>query len=107
MILHKTGRKTGQSSLEYAILIIIVLGALLTVQNYAKRGMQGRWKESADQLGDQYDPRTAVTNIVHRTFSSTNTTIVALNTDGGYWTKRTDDAILRDQKTGHTSVGAY
>lgn len=46
----------GQSTLEYAILIIIVIGALLSIQVYIKRGVQGRLKSSADDIGEQYSP---------------------------------------------------
>ena len=49
-------RQKGQSTLEYAILIIIILGALLAIQVYIKRGIQGRLKESADNIGDQFSP---------------------------------------------------
>ena len=44
----------GQSTLEYAVLIIIIIGALLSIQVYIKRGLQGRLKSSADDIGDQY-----------------------------------------------------
>ncbi len=46
----------GQSTLEYAILIVIIIGALLTIQGYLKRGVQGRLKSSADDIGDQFAP---------------------------------------------------
>lgn len=48
------GKKKAQSSLEYAILIIIVLGALLSIQVYIKRGIQGRLKTATDDIGEQY-----------------------------------------------------
>ena len=47
-------RKKGQSTLEYAVLIMIIIAALLTIQNYVKRGIQGRIKSSSDDIGDQY-----------------------------------------------------
>jgi len=46
--------KKGQSTLEYAILIIIIIGALLSIQVYIKRGVQGRLKGAADDIGDQF-----------------------------------------------------
>ena len=46
----------GQSTLEYAILIIIIIGALLSIQVYIKRGIQGRLKSAADDIGDQFSP---------------------------------------------------
>jgi hypothetical protein len=47
-------RKKGQSTLEYAILIIIIIGALLSIQVYIKRGVQGRLKSATDDIGDQF-----------------------------------------------------
>ena len=99
--------KKGQSALEYALLLIVLMGAFIGIQNYMKRGVQGRWKASVDELGDQYDPRTADTNLRQTLSSSTNTQIIALNTFGGYWTHRTDVSVSTEQKTGYTSVGAY
>ena len=49
-------RKKGQSTLEYAVLIIIIIGALLSIQVYIKRGIQGRMKGAADDIGDQFSP---------------------------------------------------
>jgi hypothetical protein len=61
----------GQSTLEYAVLIIIVIGALLSIQVYIKRGVQGRLKSATDDIGDQYSPGN--TNIRRVTTTSSNT----------------------------------
>jgi hypothetical protein len=47
-------KRNGQSTLEYAILIIIIIAALLTLQTYIKRGLSGRLKDATDDIGDQY-----------------------------------------------------
>jgi Flp pilus assembly pilin Flp len=99
--------KKGQSAVEYTVLLILLMGAFIGIQNYMKRGVQGRWKASVDELGDQYDPRTADTDIRETQSSLTNTSIIALNTLGGYWTKRTDASISQEQKSGYTSTGSY
>ena len=49
-------RQKGQSTLEYAILIIIIIGALLSIQVYIKRGIQGRLKSATDDIGEQFAP---------------------------------------------------
>ena len=61
----------GQSTLEYAVLIIIVIGALLSIQVYIKRGVQGRLKSAADDIGEQYSPGN--TNYTARTIVRSNT----------------------------------
>ena len=48
--------KKAQSTLEYAILIIVIIAALISIQVYIKRGVQGRLKSSADDIGDQFSP---------------------------------------------------
>lgn len=95
--------------MEYAMLLIIVLGAFLAVQNYMKRGIQGRWKTAVDDLGDQYDPRTAVTDVRHTLSSTTNTTIITVEQSGGggVTTQRTDVSSSAERRQGQTSVGAY
>ncbi len=70
-------RKKGQSTLEYAVLIIIIIGALLSIQVYIKRGIQGRLKGAADDIGDQFS--VGNTNVVKtmRTSSQTKDTFGA------------------------------
>lgn len=100
-------RKRGQTALEYTVLIIIVIGAFVGIQNYMKRGIQGRWKTTVDELGDQYDPRTADTEIRHTLNSNTNTQIITMNTVTGYWTRRTDQTTSTERKSGTSTMGAY
>lgn len=47
--------KKGQSTLEYALIITVVIAALLAINVYMKHGVQGRLKESADDIGKQFD----------------------------------------------------
>ena len=69
--------KRGQSTLEYAVLIIIIIGALLSIQVYIKRGVQGRLKQATDDIGDQFS--VGNTNVVKimTTSSSTNETFIS------------------------------
>ena len=53
-MLQYFNQKRGQSTLEYAVLIVVIIGALLTIQMYIKRGVQGRLRSAADDIGDQY-----------------------------------------------------
>jgi len=99
--------KKGQTTLEYTVVIIVVVGALLAMGSYIKRGLQGRWKSAVGDLGDQYDPRAANTSVLHTMVSSTNTTILAIDQADGYWTQRTDETSSRETKSGYMSVGGY
>ena len=46
--------RRGQSTLEYAILFSAMIVTAVVMQPYLKRAIQGRWKASADQVGDQF-----------------------------------------------------
>lgn len=48
--------KKGQSTLEYAVIIACVVAALLSMQIYIKRAMQGRLRKISDDIGEQYAP---------------------------------------------------
>jgi len=48
--------KRGQSTLEYGLIIAVVVAALLAINWYMQRGVQGKLKESSDQIGKQFDP---------------------------------------------------
>lgn len=47
-------RTKGQTTLEVVILIGFVVAALIAMGVYMKRGIQGRLRESTDQVGQQY-----------------------------------------------------
>ncbi len=72
---NRLKNKKGQSTLEYAILIVIIIGALLSIQVYIKRGVQGRLKQSTDDIGDQFSvgnqnavTRTTTSSVTNQTF---------------------------------------
>lgn len=46
----------AQTTLEYAILIGVVVAGLIAMQMYLKRSYQGKLRESADDLGEQFSP---------------------------------------------------
>jgi len=70
-MLQYLNQKRGQSTLEYAVLIVVIIGALLTIQVYMKRGIQGRLMGASDDIGDQYSPGN--TNIIKTTIKNSDT----------------------------------
>lgn len=83
-------RQKGQSTLEYAILIIIIIGALLSIQVYIKRGVQGRLKSATDDIGTQFSPGN--TNVVMKMITSSTSSDTFV--DGA-----TKSTLLGDEKT--------
>jgi hypothetical protein len=45
--------KRAQSTAEYAILIAIVVGAIVAMQVFVKRGLQGRVRDVVDEKGPE------------------------------------------------------
>lgn len=45
----------AQSTLEYAALIAVVAGAIIALNLYIRRSVQGNLRSSADEIGTQYD----------------------------------------------------
>ena len=74
--LNKNKQK-GQSTLEYAILIIIIIGALLSIQVYIKRGIQGRLKSATDDIGDQFSVGNTNVTVTMTTSSQSRDTFIA------------------------------
>ena len=61
-------KRLGQSITEYAVFITVVVMALLAMQVYLKRGIQGKIKDMADQISPAlYNPNTTLS------YYSTNT----------------------------------
>ena len=49
--------KKGQLTLEFTLLVVIVIAALACMFNYVKRGVQGKFKTGADSISArQYEP---------------------------------------------------
>lgn len=82
-------KRKAQSTMEYAVLIIIVIGALLSIQQYLKRGLQGRMRQAADDIGDQYSVGNMNMTRVTRFHGRTNET----------YKKGVQNTILIDNET--------
>lgn len=57
-------KNSAQSTLEYVIIIAVAVAALIAMQAYLKRGMQGRMRESAENIssGTMYSPGASYSN---------------------------------------------
>ena len=67
--------KKAQSTLEFAVVIMCVVAALLAMQIYLKRGMQGRLRQAADELGSAYSPGNTSSDTWIEQSSTTTTTV--------------------------------
>ena len=72
--------------MEYALIITVVIAALLAINVYMKHGVQGRLKESADDIGQQFDAGGNYSSSWNTTSSGkSNTTEVRDVTDRYYY----------------------
>src|SRR4051812_26109401 len=104
-------RNKGQTVIEYTVLIVIILAVFIAMQQYIKRGFQGRMKATVDDFGDQYDPRLVNSLVSYNSYSTaeSNVQIVPSMVGGrpGYYTKRTDSSDSTETKNGFTAVGTF
>jgi uncharacterized protein (UPF0333 family) len=105
MIMKKTSKK-GQAVLEFTIVLVIVIGAFIAMQLYMKRGIQGRWKSTIDDFGEQYDPRLTNSDINYAVSGTSSTQIQAIQDAKGFWTRRIDNSNSTTTTQGSTAVGA-
>jgi len=109
-IKNRNGQTTG---LELAIFIVCLVFALVGMQAYIKRSIQGGLRKSADKVGGQYDPEHTFVN--YTTISRSDTTsqsdvFVVRDIVNGDWTNSTTTVTtnLEEQtRTGTEIVGAY
>lgn len=74
-------RRKGQSILEYAMIIAVVVAALLAIQIYMKRGVQGKLRSSADDIGGQFEAeKTKVVSKTGRTGTTVEETTAGVTT---------------------------
>ena len=85
--------------MELAILFLVIVAALIAMQTYLKRGIQGHLKGGIDSIGEQYDPQTAVSDMsVHHVSNE--------STDSNSWTVY-DTATTRNYEVTRTQQTTY
>jgi Flp pilus assembly pilin Flp len=89
----KKKRYSAQSTLEYAVLIVLVTVALLATQTYIKRAMQGRIKSAADDIGEQFSP--GASRVVTNQTSSSTTTETTLGGVTNSYLSGTETSVRR------------
>jgi hypothetical protein len=102
--------RRGQGTLEYSMVIICIVAALLAMQYYIKRAIQGRVRESADTIGEQYGPRHMDSQITITQTGTTDVKVQAIQDPndadkfGLETIANTDETTTR---TGHENVGKF
>lgn len=110
--LHRL-KRNGQALIEYAVVITCIIAALIAMQFYIKRALQGRLRSAADQIGEQYEPSKTtgeLTTTINRDVTTELKTRQPLTVEGedGYATLRTE-YIDKDEtiRQGTETVGEF
>lgn len=83
--------RRGQSTLEYVVLVAVVVAALLTMRVYMKRGLQGKLRSSTDSIGTQFSP----TNVTANWFINSSSTRNEVSNANG----QTDSNLVVNDET--------
>jgi Flp pilus assembly pilin Flp len=97
--------RKGQSIVEYAILLGVVIAALLIMQVFVKRGFQGGLKDSADRMGDQFSASNTTIKTT-RGMSGGNQTIVEETNTNATIAQFVGDTLVSGDK-GTRDANAY
>lgn len=109
--------------MEMSILIIVIVTALVAMQVYLKRGIQGRLRSNIDNIGDQYDPQATTSDFTIKHASKTTTVtntatqqVPVTAVSGGYSSTVLTNVTVQDSrvetnydnttKSGYEVVGA-
>jgi len=100
--------KRGQSTLEYAVIIAVVVGALLAIQVYIKRGVQGRLKQASDDIGEQFSPGASYYDYNTTTNTNSTETTTPFKSSGTQNVSLTTSTVDQTQtRTGTERVSGY
>lgn len=99
--------RKAQSTLEYAIIISVVIAGLLVINTYMKKGFMGRMRESTDQIGKQFDPSLGFTNAWKATSSGNTVTVESRNVGDGSTTSAitSSETITKEEHDKFGSAG--
>ncbi len=107
MMFFNRNRK-GQSTLEYAVLIAGIVGAVLIFKPYLQRIVQGRFKESSDRISYKFggDTEDSLTNAMTAWEESGSGTTITTETFDAITTGNIEsattstDTVTRKEKEG-------
>ncbi|MFA5357036.1 MAG: hypothetical protein WC301_06540 [Candidatus Omnitrophota bacterium] len=113
--MDKRYHNRAQSTVEYAMLIACIAAALIAMQIYVKRSIQGRAKDAADQIGEQYSSKTTrssltqtITNPDPVTITGKPVFVPVVNPDTGKTENREIMEVTRHETTNIAiSDGSY
>jgi uncharacterized membrane-anchored protein YhcB (DUF1043 family) len=94
--------------LEYALIIAVVVAGLLAMQIYMKRGVQGKLRQTTDDIGAQFEAeKTKVVSNITRTGTTVEETISGNTTVYSDVAEKTGSKAETVTRSGSESVGGF
>lgn len=106
-MLTKLHARNGQSTLEYAVLIGVIVAGLVGMQVYIKRGFQGKLKESADSMGSQFSPGETVSNYTTKSGTSSSESTTTAGSSTTLITSQTNNRTGQEQVSGFNAENRW
>jgi Flp pilus assembly pilin Flp len=104
-------RKTkAQSLVEYAVLAACIAGALIGMQFYMKRAIQGRVKQAGDEIGEPYDAAATKSEITTKvkTLTTITSTPITDSVTGDVTSIKSDIKQIENiTRTGTEKISAW
>jgi hypothetical protein len=99
--------RKAASIFEYAVFTVVLVAALLAMQAYISRALQGKHRQSADSIGEQYDALNTSSDI-QQTFNSTSYTVIrTTDINGTINSTSTTGFEENNRRWGNETVGAW
>lgn len=97
--------RQGISTVEFAALAVFLVVALIAMQGYVSRAMQGRLRAQSDSIGEQYAPGDTTSDTTLTLTSSSTTITNTTEVDGLTNTTTTSNSTDGQIRSGWETVG--
>lgn len=104
--MRKLRLNRGAFSLEYAVLIVCLVAGLIAMKIYITRSIQGKLRQTADSIGEQYAPGDTTSDITQAFNYLTNTLTNTTENAGTTITTTSSNFNERQGVTGTENVGS-
>jgi Flp pilus assembly pilin Flp len=108
---HRFLKINAQSTVEYAVLVACIVAAVIGMQIYIKRGIQGRLRQGGDEIGQQYsagNTGSTTTTTTTSTWTINQSMInIGNDTDPKYGLKTNTTVNETTTKSGNEKIGAF
>lgn len=93
----RTNRRSGQSTLELAIMLAVIVLAFVGLQNYVRNAAAGRLKSSADSISQTlFNAHNGTSNLTINRVTQDTVTAVAGNVGKTVSTTTVDNTVRTD-----------